>query len=44
MSWLVTLEVDSELKPTELAILVNMLPGVNDCRVAETKKLPEATP
>lgn len=39
------LEVDSELKPTQLAIMVNMFPGVNDCRVADValnKTLPES--
>lgn len=45
MSWTVTLEVDSELRPTELAIMVNMFPGVNDCRITDSKnnnlELPE---
>lgn len=35
MSWTVMLEVDSELKPTQLAIMVNLLVGVNDCLVAD---------
>jgi hypothetical protein len=38
MSWTIMLEVDSELKPTELAIMVNMFPGVNDCRVEDSQK------
>jgi len=37
MSWTVTLEVDSNLRPTELAVMVNIFPGVNDCRVVESK-------
>lgn len=31
--WKVLLEVDSLLKPTELAVYVNMIPGVKDARI-----------
>lgn len=37
MSYHVTLQIDSELKPTELAIMVNMFPGVNDCYIAASE-------
>lgn len=36
MSYTVMLEVISNLKPTELAIMVNMFPGVIDTRVADS--------
>lgn len=36
--WIVMLEVESHLKPTELAMMVNMFPGVVDCRVADSHR------
>lgn len=36
-NWTVTLVVDSNITPTKLAIMVNMLPGVNDCYIAKSQ-------
>lgn len=45
MSWVVILEINSELRPTELAIMVGMFPGVNDVRVVKgtNEQLQEGT-
>lgn len=36
--WTVVLEVKSHLKPTELAMMVNMFPGVIDARVVDSHR------
>lgn len=44
MSWRVTLEVETTLRPTELAIMVNMFPGVNDVRVDSSEMIARDKP
>lgn len=44
MIWRVTLEVETTLRPTDLAVMVNMFPGVIDARVDSSELIARDKP